>query len=170
MVQSPATTVELFAQETRELIDAALLNYTDFGRGCPDQLRDAIRYSLLSPGKRLRPILVLMATDACRGDRRKALPAACAVEMVHAYSLIHDDLPAMDDDDLRRGRPTCHKAFGEAVAPRKFTTTGFPHWRAWRSTSTETSSRGRLPLISRAVPVSSAAARLSEPVQSTLGG
>lgn len=116
MAQSPATTVDLFAQETRELIDAALLDYTDFGRGCPDPLKEAIRYSLLSPGKRLRPMLVLMATDACQGERRKALPAACAVEMVHAYSLIHDDLPAMDDDDLRRGQPTCHKAFGEATA------------------------------------------------------
>ena len=74
-----------------------------------------MRYSLLAPGKRLRPMLVLLAAEACRVAKR-ALPAACAVEMVHAYSLIHDDLPAMDDDDLRRGRPTCHKAFDEATA------------------------------------------------------
>ncbi len=71
---------------------------------------------LLGPGKRLRPQLVLMAAAACGGSLEAALPAACAVEMVHAYSLVHDDLPAMDDDDLRRGRPTCHKRFGEAVA------------------------------------------------------
>jgi geranylgeranyl diphosphate synthase type II len=64
----------------------------------------------------LRPLLVLLAAEACGGDFQRALPAACAVEMIHAYSLIHDDLPAMDDDDLRRGRPTCHKQFGEATA------------------------------------------------------
>ena len=75
-----------------------------------------MRYSLLAPGKRLRPLLVLLATEACGGQIEAAMPAACAVEMVHAYSLIHDDLPAMDDDDLRRGRPTCHKAFDEATA------------------------------------------------------
>jgi geranylgeranyl diphosphate synthase type II len=75
-----------------------------------------MRYSLLAPGKRLRPLLVLLATEACGGEIVAAMPAACAVEMVHSYSLIHDDLPAMDDDDLRRGRPTCHKAFDEATA------------------------------------------------------
>ena len=75
-----------------------------------------MRYSLLAPGKRLRPMLVLAAAEACGGPIEAALPAACAVEMVHTYSLIHDDLPAMDDDDLRRGRPTCHKVFGEAMA------------------------------------------------------
>ena len=79
-------------------------------------MREAIRYSLLAPGKRLRPMLVLMAAEACGGSLSAAMPAACAVEMIHAYSLIHDDLPAMDDDDLRRGRPTCHKVFGEAMA------------------------------------------------------
>ena len=73
-------------------------------------------YSLLAGGKRLRPLLVLMACEACGGTVEAALPAACAVEMVHTYSLIHDDLPAMDDDDLRRGRPTNHKVFGEAMA------------------------------------------------------
>jgi geranylgeranyl diphosphate synthase type II len=75
-----------------------------------------MRYSLLAPGKRLRPLLVLMAAEACGAAGRVGLPAAAAVEMVHAYSLIHDDLPAMDDDDLRRGQPTCHKQFGEALA------------------------------------------------------
>src|SRR5690348_166474 len=75
-----------------------------------------MRYSLLAPGKRLRPLLVLLAAEARGGRDTAALPAACAVEMIHAYSLIHDDLPAMDDDDLRRGQPTCHKKFGEALA------------------------------------------------------
>src|SRR5262245_17623096 len=73
-------------------------------------------YSLLAPGKRLRPLLVVLACDAAGGDEQRALPAAAAVEMVHTYSLIHDDLPAMDDDDLRRGRQTCHKQFDEALA------------------------------------------------------
>src|SRR6059058_4806353 len=75
-----------------------------------------MRYSLLAPGKRLRPLLVVLAADACGGSGASPWPAACAVEMVHAYSLIHDDLPAMDDDDLRRGLPTCHVKFGEATA------------------------------------------------------
>jgi geranylgeranyl diphosphate synthase type II len=75
-----------------------------------------MRYGVLAPGKRLRPILVVMAAEACGGRDVDAMPAACAVEMVHAYSLIHDDLPSMDDDDWRRGQPTCHKQFGEALA------------------------------------------------------
>ncbi|HVS34541.1 MAG TPA: farnesyl diphosphate synthase [Gemmataceae bacterium] len=83
--------------------------------GFPESLREAMRYSLLAPGKRLRPALVVLAAEAC-GQGGDPWPAACAVEMIHAYSLIHDDLPAMDDDDLRRGQPTCHKKFGEALA------------------------------------------------------
>jgi geranylgeranyl diphosphate synthase type II len=97
-------------------IDAALRRYIQFDTGCPDRLREAIEYSLLAPGKRLRPQLVLFAVETCGGAIERALPAAAAVEMVHAYSLVHDDLPAMDDDDLRRGRPTCHKQFDEATA------------------------------------------------------
>jgi geranylgeranyl diphosphate synthase, type II len=104
------------ADRLRAEIDAALGRYTKFGPGCPTQLAEAIRYALLAPGKRLRPRLVLLAAEACGGSVDDALPAACAVEMVHAYSLVHDDLPAMDDDDLRRGQLTCHKAFGEATA------------------------------------------------------
>ena len=104
------------AQVSREQIDAALQRYIDFDTDCPQQLREAIEYSLLAPGKRLRPQLVLLATQACGGTIEAALPAAAAVEMIHAYSLVHDDLPAMDDDDLRRGRPTCHKQFDEATA------------------------------------------------------
>ena len=105
-----------YAHQLREKIDAALAGCTALPDGCPEKLRKAIAYSLLAPGKRLRPILVLMATEACGGSVEAAMPAACAVEMVHAYSLVHDDLPAMDDDDLRRGRPTTHKKFGEATA------------------------------------------------------
>ncbi|MEX2185353.1 MAG: polyprenyl synthetase family protein [Pirellulales bacterium] len=97
-------------------IDAALDLYSLPREGCPAALAEAMRYSLLAPGKRLRPRMVLLAATACGGNVEAAMPAACAVEMVHAYSLIHDDLPAMDDDDLRRGRPTCHRQFGEALA------------------------------------------------------
>ncbi|WP_419187635.1 polyprenyl synthetase family protein [Stieleria bergensis] len=86
------------------------------GPGCPQRLGDAIRYAVLAPGKRLRPALVLMAAEACGGTIQQALPGAVAVEMIHAYSLIHDDLPAMDDDDLRRGRPTVHIKFDQATA------------------------------------------------------
>jgi geranylgeranyl diphosphate synthase type II len=107
---------ELDSERLRPAIDAALARYAQFDEACPPHLADAIRYALLAPGKRLRPQLVIIAANACGGDIAAALPAACAVEMVHAYSLVHDDLPAMDDDDLRRGRPTCHKVFGEAVA------------------------------------------------------
>src|SRR5262245_42630281 len=99
-----------------DAINRALDAYTRFGAGCPSHLAEAIRYSLLAPGKRLRPVLVVLAAECCAGTQLNAIPAACAVEMVHAYSLIHDDLPAMDDDDFRRGRPTCHKAYGEATA------------------------------------------------------
>lgn len=98
-------------------IEAALRQYSDkFLSAAPLRLKEAITYSLLSPGKRLRPLMVLMATEACGGDPGRALPAACAVEAVHVFSLIHDDLPAMDDDDLRRGKPASHKVFGEAEA------------------------------------------------------
>ena len=112
----PALPISLNNWRGARQIDAALDRYTDFSADCPGRLREAIRYSLLAPGKRLRPMLVLFAAEACGSNSGAAIPAACAVEMVHTYSLIHDDLPAMDDDDLRRGRPTCHKAFGEAVA------------------------------------------------------
>lgn len=86
------------------------------GREPRADLYDAMRYSLLAGGKRIRPILTLEVCRACGGEPEKALPLACAVEMVHTYSLIHDDLPCMDDDDLRRGKATNHKVFGEATA------------------------------------------------------
>lgn len=82
----------------------------------PDRLLEAMTYSLMAGGKRFRSVLCVAAAEAAGGDLEDVLPAACALEMVHTYSLIHDDLPAMDDDDLRRGQPTCHKAFDEATA------------------------------------------------------
>ncbi len=102
--------------ERAETVEAAL----DHALTAPDDssrdIYEAMRYMALGAGKRLRPALVLLAAEACGGSAQEAMPAACAVEMIHTYSLIHDDLPAMDDDDLRRGRPSCHKAFGEAMA------------------------------------------------------
>jgi geranylgeranyl diphosphate synthase, type II len=100
----------------RSLVESHLRSSLLLGDGCPSPLSEAMAYSLLAPGKRLRPLLVILACEASGGTDLLALPAASAVEMIHTYSLIHDDLPAMDDDDLRRGLPTCHKKFGEALA------------------------------------------------------
>ncbi|MFO0948457.1 MAG: farnesyl diphosphate synthase [Planctomycetota bacterium] len=99
-----------------EQVDEALDRHLGERLATPDRLREAMRYSVFAGGKRLRPILVLMAADACGAALDRALAPACSVELVHTYSLIHDDLPAMDDDDLRRGQPTCHRKFGEAIA------------------------------------------------------
>lgn len=116
MAEVSTETFREVSERLRPEIDAALTRLTEFDQDCPDRLREAIRYSLLAPGKRLRPVLALLAAEACGSDWKKAIAPACAVEMIHAYSLIHDDLPAMDDDDLRRGRPTCHRKFDEATA------------------------------------------------------
>jgi geranylgeranyl diphosphate synthase type II len=116
MASTDSSSLTSYAGRLRHGVDVALQGYCRWGDGCPPRLGEAIQYSLLAPGKRLRPTLVLLAAEACGGTIEAAMPAACAVEMVHAYSLVHDDLPAMDDDDLRRGRPTCHKAFDEATA------------------------------------------------------
>ncbi|MBN2476736.1 MAG: polyprenyl synthetase family protein [Pirellulales bacterium] len=116
MVETSSPPFTEHTEQLRRDIDTALEACVRQPDGCPSHLAQAIAYSLLARGKRLRPLLVLMAAEACGGTAKAAMPAACAVEMVHAYSLVHDDLPAMDDDDLRRGRPTCHKAFGEATA------------------------------------------------------
>ncbi len=105
-----------YLRDKRALVEERLRQALQPEQGCPESLTEAMRYSLLAPGKRLRPLLVILAAEATGGTDRDALPAACAVEMIHTYSLIHDDLPAMDDDDLRRGLPTCHKKFGEAMA------------------------------------------------------
>lgn len=116
------TTIESQADQTLpflpELIgdvEVALAAWID-EQSIPENLREAFRYVLLAGGKRIRPVLCLLSAGAVASDNSCALPAACAVEMVHAFSLTHDDLPAMDDDDLRRGRPTLHKHASEAMA------------------------------------------------------
>ena len=100
----------------KRLVDVALDQLVPAADKPPQRLNQAIRHSLIDGGKRLRPILLLAAADAVGGDIEKLLRFACALECIHTYSLIHDDLPAMDDDDLRRGRPTCHKQFDDATA------------------------------------------------------
>jgi geranylgeranyl diphosphate synthase type II len=97
-------------------VDRALDRFLPKATAPPATLHRAMRYSLFAGGKRLRPILCLAAAEACGGKISAALPHACAVECIHTYSLIHDDLPSMDNDDLRRGRPTCHKVFGDGIA------------------------------------------------------
>ncbi len=98
------------------LVDRALDRFLPKESAKPSTIHKAMRYSLFAGGKRLRPVLTLAAAEACGGSVAGATPAACAVECIHTYSLIHDDLPCMDDDDLRRGRPTSHKVFGEGIA------------------------------------------------------
>jgi len=114
--RSPSESLDLWIKRTRILIEKSLRSSVPPATAKPATIHRAMRYSLLSGGKRLRPLLSCAASEACGGTARQALPAACAVEMVHAYSLIHDDLPCMDDDDLRRGKPTSHKMFGEGMA------------------------------------------------------
>ncbi|MGE0870469.1 MAG: polyprenyl synthetase family protein [Kofleriaceae bacterium] len=105
-----------FFDDVRRQIDADLARRLQPPPGDPGRLIEAMHYAATGPGKRLRPALVIAAAEACGGTRQAALPAASAIEMLHAYTLVHDDLPAMDDDDERRGRPTVHIAFGEAIA------------------------------------------------------
>jgi geranylgeranyl diphosphate synthase, type II len=108
--------LKAYLENRRGLVNRALEGYLPAGRGPATRVAEAMRYSLFAGGKRLRPILCLAGAEAVGGDAGEALPVACALEMIHTYSLIHDDLPAMDDDDLRRGHPTCHKQFDEATA------------------------------------------------------
>ena len=108
--------LKAYLEERRSLVNRALEAYLPAVRGPAFRVVQAMHYSLFVGGKRLRPILCLAAAEAVGGDPGEALPVACALEMIHTYSLIHDDLPAMDDDDLRRGQPTCHKKFDEATA------------------------------------------------------
>jgi geranylgeranyl pyrophosphate synthase len=109
-------TAREYLQEAASLVEAGMRRHLDARPGIPERLRAAIDHSLFAGGKRLRPALALAAAELVGGRCQEALPGACALEMVHTYSLIHDDLPAMDDDRLRRGRPTCHVAFDEATA------------------------------------------------------
>jgi geranylgeranyl diphosphate synthase type II len=105
-----------YLQERLARVDRALDASLPAEDLLPPSLHQAMRYSVFAGGKRIRPILMIAACEAVGGDPERVLPAACAMEMIHTYSLIHDDLPAMDDDDFRRGRPTNHKVFGEATA------------------------------------------------------
>jgi geranylgeranyl diphosphate synthase type II len=112
---STAALSEYF-RERRAEIEAALLDALPRPPACPAIVADAMRYSVTAGGKRLRPVLCLASADAVGGDRALALPAACGIEFIHTYSLIHDDLPAMDNDTMRRGRPTLHVVVGEGMA------------------------------------------------------
>jgi geranylgeranyl diphosphate synthase type II len=108
--------IPTYLEERRSQIDYALREALPSPEGSPALLRQAVEYSVLAGGKRIRPILALAACEAVGGDSSRVLPLAVSLELIHTYSLIHDDLPAMDDDDLRRGRPTNHRVFGEDVA------------------------------------------------------
>ncbi len=99
-----------------QIVDAALDRFLPAEDVFPETIHKAMRYSIFAGGKRLRPILCLAAAEACGGRAEDAIAPACAVEILHTYTLVHDDLPCMDDDDLRRGRPTCHKVFGDGIA------------------------------------------------------
>jgi len=111
-----ADNLQQYLTARRTAIDAALLAALPSPPSCPSAVADAMRFSVCAGGKRLRPILCLASAEAVGGDWRQALPAACAIEFIHTYSLIHDDLPAMDNDTLRRGQPTLHVIAGEAMA------------------------------------------------------
>ena len=113
---TPDFDLKQYLEARRLMVEEALEGALPQQDGPETRVVEAMRYSLFAGGKRLRPILCLAASEAVGGDLKAAMPAGCALEMIHTYSLIHDDLPAMDDDDLRRGKPTNHKVFGEAIA------------------------------------------------------
>jgi geranylgeranyl diphosphate synthase type II len=109
-------TITDYVDARRAEVEAALAGILPSPPDCPSPVAEAMEYSLTAGGKRLRPVLCLASADAVGGDRALALPAACAIELIHTYSLIHDDLPAMDNDTMRRGRPTLHVVAGEGMA------------------------------------------------------
>ena len=113
---TPDLNLKQYLEDRRLMVEEALEVALPQEDGPASRVVEAMRYSLFAGGKRLRPILCLAASEAVGGEIQSAMPAGCALEMIHTYSLIHDDLPAMDDDDLRRGKPTNHKVFGEAIA------------------------------------------------------
>jgi len=108
--------LQAYLRDRQKIVEEALQRYLPDEDSIPQELNTAVHYSVFAGGKRIRPILCLAALEACGGDMAPAMPVACALELIHTYSLIHDDLPAMDNDDFRRGKPTNHKVFGEAVA------------------------------------------------------
>lgn len=105
-----------YPEDVREIVEEALNAFFPRADTYPEIIYRAMRYSLFAGGKRFRPILTVLTAEACGAAPKSVLPAACAIEYIHTYSLIHDDLPAIDNDDLRRGLPTCHKIFGEDIA------------------------------------------------------
>ncbi|MGA2553559.1 MAG: polyprenyl synthetase family protein [Smithella sp.] len=107
--------LKAYLQDRQKIVEEALQHYLP-ADDIPAKIYEAIHYSVFNGGKRIRPILCLAAAEAVGGDLASAMPVACALELIHTYSLIHDDLPAMDNDDFRRGKPTCHKVFGEDMA------------------------------------------------------
>jgi geranylgeranyl diphosphate synthase type II len=111
-----AMDLEKYLGEAVSDVDEAMDGFLPTLDERPGSIHEAMRYCVFAGGKRLRPVLCIAAAEACGGRREDAFPAACAVELMHTYSLVHDDLPCMDDDDLRRGRATCHKVFGEGMA------------------------------------------------------
>jgi geranylgeranyl diphosphate synthase, type II len=108
--------LKAYLQDRQKIVEEALEQYLPGEDNIPADIYKAVRYSVFNGGKRIRPILCLAAAEAVGGDLGPAIPVACALELIHAYSLIHDDLPAMDNDDFRRGKPTCHKVFGDNIA------------------------------------------------------
>jgi geranylgeranyl diphosphate synthase type II len=116
MSTAKAFDLNAYLAASTEAVNRALDHFLPSEKTKPATIHQAMRYSLFAGGKRMRPALLLAASQACGGSEKDALPLACAVECIHTYSLIHDDLPAMDNDDFRRGKPTNHKVFGEGIA------------------------------------------------------
>src|SRR5450432_466254 len=116
MAPKNAFDLPTFLASRTDAVNAALDRFLPSEKTKPATIHKAMRYSLFAGGKRMRPAVLLAATAACGGSEKDAMPLACAVECIHTYSLIHDDLPAMDNDDFRRGKPTNHKVFGEGIA------------------------------------------------------
>ena len=116
MIISKDSFLDAYLQDRRKIVEEALRWYLPTENNTPVEIYKAIHYSVFAGGKRIRPILCLATVEASGGDIAQAMPVACALELIHTYSLIHDDLPSMDNDDFRRGKPTCHKVFGENIA------------------------------------------------------
>src|SRR5512146_1709037 len=108
--------IKAYLSKKKDIVDKALEKLVPPSNAFPPSVHGAMRYSLFAGGKRVRPILAIAAAEALGARTADLLPIAGSLELIHTYSLIHDDLPAMDDDDYRRGQPTCHKKFGEAIA------------------------------------------------------
>jgi len=115
MMQDDDLFLKAYLEDRQNIVEEALQRYLPED-GFPSDIYKAVHYSVFNGGKRIRPILCLAAAEAVGGDLVPAIPVACALELIHSYSLIHDDLPSMDNDDFRRGKPTCHKVFGESMA------------------------------------------------------